>query len=125
MLLDSNIIIYAAQRGHEKLRQFIADNATSASSISYVEVLGYHKLTPEDDRLLRQFFSTLEILPVSEPVIEQAVTLRRQRNTSIADALIAATALCHQLPLVTHNTNDFRWITELHLIDPLDETVQG
>jgi predicted nucleic acid-binding protein len=39
----------------------------------------------------------------------------------LADAMIAATALVHQLPLVTHNTRDFQWIAELELIDPLAE----
>ena len=49
MLLDSNIIIYAAQPEHAALRQFIETHTPAVSVISYIEVLGYHKLT-EDDR---------------------------------------------------------------------------
>ncbi len=32
---------------------------------------------------------------------------------------IAATAIAHNLTLVTHNTDDLRWIYRLELLDPL------
>jgi len=38
---------------------------------------------------------------------------------SLGDSLIAATALQYNLILVTHNTDDFDWIEELTLLDPL------
>jgi predicted nucleic acid-binding protein len=38
---------------------------------------------------------------------------------SLADALIAATALEHGLSLATHNIQDFTWIENLSLFDPL------
>ena len=53
MLLDSNIVIYAAQPKYPQLRQFIAANAPAVSGITYVEVLGYHALTDPDKRILR------------------------------------------------------------------------
>ena len=37
------------------------------------------------------------------------------------DALIAATALAHDMTLVTHNTVDFRPVEGLRLIDWLDQ----
>ena len=50
MLLDSNIIIYAAQPKYSELRRFIAEHTPAVSAVSYVEVLGYHHLT-EPDRI--------------------------------------------------------------------------
>ena len=41
MLIDSNIIIYAAQTGYDDLRRFIAQHAPAVSAVSYIEVLGY------------------------------------------------------------------------------------
>lgn len=38
---------------------------------------------------------------------------------SLGDAIIAATALVHDLTLVTRNLDDFRWIAGLRLLDPL------
>jgi hypothetical protein len=48
MLVDSNILIYAAQPAHAHLRQFIAGHAPAVSAVSYVEVLGYHQLDDEE-----------------------------------------------------------------------------
>lgn len=56
MLLDSNIIIYAIQPENAQLWQFIADNAPAVPALSYVEVLGYHRLTEADRTDLEEFF---------------------------------------------------------------------
>lgn len=48
MLFDSNIIIYATQPGHSGLHQFIVTNDPAVSIISYIEVLGYHRLGDAD-----------------------------------------------------------------------------
>jgi len=55
MLLDSNIIIYAAQAGHARVRQFIADHTPAVSVISYIEALGYHSLSEEERQFLERF----------------------------------------------------------------------
>ena len=56
MLLDSNIIIYSALPEYASVRQFISENSPAASWISYLEVLGFHKLT-EADRPKFEMFS--------------------------------------------------------------------
>ena len=120
MLIDSNIIIYAAQPEHAALREFIAAEAPAVSAVSYVEVLGYHALTEAEASLLREFFALSTVLPIDQDVLDRAVTLRQQKKMSLGDALVAATALVHRLPLVTHNVDDFSWIAGLTLVDPLD-----
>jgi predicted nucleic acid-binding protein len=119
MLLDSNIIIYAAQPQHQALRAFVATHAPAVSAISYVEVLGYHRLSESDREILGRVFATARVLPLDPPVLDRAVALRQQRRISLGDALIAATALVHGLTLVTRNVGDFEWIQRLTLIDPL------
>jgi len=47
MLIDSNIIIYAAKPDCAELRDLIADHTPAVSAVSYVEVLGYHKLNEQ------------------------------------------------------------------------------
>jgi predicted nucleic acid-binding protein len=118
MLLDSNVIIYAAQPQHDQLREFVAAHSPSVSAVSYVEVLGYHRLSDDDRDLLGRFFATARMLPLDQPVLDRAVSLRQQRRVSLGDSLIAATALVHGLTLVTRNVEDFRWIAGLALIDP-------
>jgi predicted nucleic acid-binding protein len=45
MLLDSNIIIYAHKPDYQPLRDVLKNKELSASIISYLETLGYHKIT--------------------------------------------------------------------------------
>lgn len=119
MLLDSNIIIYAAQPGQDALRDWIAARQPVVSVVSYVEVLGYHLLSDSDKQALTEFFHAARILPVTSAVAERAILLRQQRRMSLGDSLIAATALVFETTLVAHNIADFEWVTNLQLFDPL------
>jgi hypothetical protein len=119
MLADSNII-YAARPEHGRLRQFIAEQITTVSAITYIEVLGYHRLDKAQQNLYHRLFQSLVILPISMPVVEKAVHLRQQRRMSLGDALIAATSMVHDLTVATRNVSDFHWIDGLSLVNPFD-----
>jgi len=69
-------------------------------------------------QLLLDFISENEELPLDEPVIQQTILLRQQRRIKLPDAIIAATALAHSLPLITRNTADFQAISGLLVINP-------
>lgn len=120
MLLDSNIIIYASQPQFASLRELIAETSPYVSAISYVEVLGYHRLTEDELTYFQAFFQAASILPLSNDIIEQAVKLRQLRKMSLGDALVAGTALIHRLTLVTRNHTDFDWIPNLAVNNPVD-----
>lgn len=119
MLLDSNLIIYASRPEHGALRTFVAREVPYVSAVSKIETLGYHELGENEKQFLEEFFDAAEVLPVSQPVIAEAIRLRQERSTSLGDTLIAGTALSHGLKLATHNTEDFAWINELDVFDPL------
>jgi hypothetical protein len=50
--------------------------------------------------------------------------LRQQHKMSLGDSLIAATALIHDLILATRNIDDFNWINDLKLVNPIDENFE-
>jgi predicted nucleic acid-binding protein len=75
MLLDSNIIVYAAQPEHADLRNFIAAQSPAVSAISVVEVLGYHQLSETERTHFEEFFGASRTLAVSDIVISEAVSL--------------------------------------------------
>jgi len=120
MLLDSNIIIYAGQPENGRLRQFIAEHEPVVSALSYLETLGYHRLTEIERQFLEEFFSVSLIIPISQPVLERAVALRQMQRMSLGDAIIAGTALTHNYQLVTRNIRDFQWIEGLQLLNPFE-----
>jgi predicted nucleic acid-binding protein len=118
VIIDSNIIIYSAQAQYAFLRRFVFDTIPAVSAISFVEVLGFHKLTPADRGFFEDFFSGAEMFPLSQLVLDLAVSLRQQRKIGLGDSIVAATALIHHHDLVTRNTADFDWIPGLKLINP-------
>ncbi len=60
------------------------------------------------------------MLLLSSEFNTKAITLRQEKSMSLGDALIAGTALEHDLALVTRNIDDFSWIDTLRIINPLD-----
>ncbi|MEH1820560.1 MAG: type II toxin-antitoxin system VapC family toxin [Nostoc sp.] len=120
MLLDSNIIIYSAQSENGQLRELIAEYAPAVSALSYLEVLGYHLLKEEQRQYFEEFFQVAQVLPISQDVLNQAVILRQQKRMTLGDAIIAGTALVYGLTLITRNTDDFRWITQVRLWNPFE-----
>ncbi len=125
MLLDSNIIIYAAQPEHTNLRRLIAEHAPAVSAIGRVEVLGYHQLSNQDRQYFERFFQVARVFDISEAILDQAVTLRQQRRMTFGDAIIAGTALVHGLTLVTRNIKDFQWISGVALLNPFEEDMEN
>lgn len=119
MLADSNLLIYAAKPEYAGLESWMATHVDAVSAVSLVEVLGYHRLTPESLQLLKAMFATLTIHYPSPATFEIAVSLRQQRKISLGDALIAATCLEHGEALATANVDDFDWIEGLVVVNPL------
>jgi predicted nucleic acid-binding protein len=122
MILDSNILIYFVEPGYERLREYLEQQETElfASLISKLEVLGYHQLTIVSRLDLERLLGNMSILPISNSVIDKAIQLRQQRRRSLGDAIIAATALLRNLPVLTNNVADFSDIEGLQVISLAD-----
>ena len=120
ILLDSNILIYSVQKEHEALRHWILSIEPSYSIISKVEVLGYWNLSPVQAQAITNILKSMRELSITTKQCERAIALRQDKKMSLGDALIAATALDHELTLATRNTKDFDWIPNLSLINPFD-----
>ena len=120
ILADSNLIIYAASGKFPDLVEWFAENRPVVSAVTLVEVLGYHKLKAEEKEILENLFAELSVVYPSIEVFQKAIELRQRRNISVSDAVIAATAIFHNLTLATHNVSDFEWIGGLQVVDPIE-----
>lgn len=118
MLLDSNIVISAARPGGQTLANYLEDPDACVSIVTTIEVLGYHRMTADEERILNRYLASIPVLPLNDAIASRAIALRKQRKMGVPDAIIAATALEWDLPLVTHNTDDFKHIEGLTLIAP-------
>jgi predicted nucleic acid-binding protein len=119
ILLDSNIIIYSSQAGYQYLRDYLAKQSVGISKITLIEILGYHLLEKEEKIKLEQVLSACHQFDIDDELIQKSIAIRKQKKMSLGDVIIAATALQHQLLLVTANEADFNWISDLQLHNPI------
>lgn len=101
------------------LEQLVANQQLALSVVVRIELLSWNG-PPAEMQLLKSFIAANEVLPLDEPVIRQTILLRQQHRVKLPDAIIAATALAHGLPLLTRNATDFRRVADLVIIDPHD-----
>ena len=120
VLIDSNIIIYSLQSHQENLRKWMGSHIPVISAITQLEVLGYYDITTRETEFAKRLFSLCEILPIDQIVIQKAIDLRKFKQMSLGDTIIAATANVHELPLATANTKDFKHLEEVTLVNPME-----
>jgi predicted nucleic acid-binding protein len=125
ILLDTNIVIYltGSTTWKEDYFPLVEGKRWHISFMTFAELLehGYHKdLSERNIRLLAQALQQSHtVLPYHDDVCYHFGWIRHQRRNrpiSVPDALIAATALVYELPLVTHNSKDFEGIEGLDVI---------
>src|SRR4051812_28539258 len=98
MLCDSNILIYAADPHDTHCGAFAEQADAAVASVSRIEVLGFPgfwDLSVERQTRLHEILASMIELELNETVIQRAIAIRQGRKISLADAVIAATALVH------------------------------
>jgi predicted nucleic acid-binding protein len=118
MLLDSNILIYGANGENPGLDAMLDRTDLAAASVTRIETLGFHRLTGVERAWLEAAFERMKIMAPDDTVAARAIGLRPDRKMGLADAKIAATALVHDMSLVTRNEQDFKHVTGLRLVNP-------
>jgi predicted nucleic acid-binding protein len=69
-------------------------------------MVGARRLNQE--QATRRFLARFTHLPVSEAVVEQAVSIRSKYGIKLPDAIIDATAQSENRLLITRNVKDFK-----------------
>lgn len=120
-LIDSNILIYGINPEYSFLEQWIGSEKTSISVISQIEILGYTKINEFDKARFGQLIGTIQVIGLTDEVVKETIKLRQRNRIKLGDAIIAATAIEYQAPLITRNKKDFDRIANLEVIDPFLE----
>ncbi|MFH1253656.1 MAG: type II toxin-antitoxin system VapC family toxin [Candidatus Uhrbacteria bacterium] len=112
-LLDTNIILLHLQKGF--FRPVKLDDVFAVSVITEAELLRLPGLGADELKAVDDFLDICSVLPITSEIARRAADLGRTRKTKLPDLLIAATALEHNLILVTKNTKDFLRIPNLKI----------
>ena len=130
-LLDTNVLSDARRQTFPELTAWLASQVRADLTISIISLLeierGILQVERRDASAGQHLRAWLEaeimpafsglILPIDVSVARTAAGLHVPDPMPEMDALIAATAIVHDLILVTHNTKDFER-TGIRLLDP-------
>jgi predicted nucleic acid-binding protein len=75
----------------------------------------------DDPQTLRLLLAPMQEFPIDSEIAERGGALKRESQVPTPDALIAATALKHRLPLMTRNLRHFERVPGLTLRAPHDQ----
>ena len=87
-----------------------------------IEALGFAAIKLDEERAIEEFFVTCVVHALDQAVIDRAVQVRRGSKIATLDAIIAATALAHDVISVTRNVDDFKGVEGLRFINPFEES---
>lgn len=120
MLIDSDVLIWALRGNASAVQALQALERWIISSVTYMELMQGCRDKPEQRRLQKALkLADTQILPIDESISERSCelidTYALSHHMRLGDALIAATALIHQLPLLTGNGKHFIAVKGLDL----------
>ena len=99
------------------LEQLLDANCLAMSVVVRIELLSWQG-PPAEMQTLQDFIAATVVLPLDEVTTQQTILLRQQHRVKLPDAIIAATAIVHSLPLITRNTSDFQNTAGISIINP-------
>lgn len=122
-LWDTNTAIYFLQQQFPLSAEKFIDDILSVSEpaisvITEIELLCWKTANENDLKILHSFVASVPVFELETEVKLKTAEIRKKYKIKLPDAIIAATALTHQLTLLSRNTKDFSKIEGLPLINP-------
>ncbi|TAN15344.1 MAG: type II toxin-antitoxin system VapC family toxin [Chitinophagaceae bacterium] len=122
-LWDTNTAIYYLQQQFppraEKFMDILLKKGQPAiSAITEIELLCWKAATEKDLEVLHNFITDARVIELEHPIKLRTAEVRKAYRLKLPDAIIAATAMVYDLTLVTRNTQDFKNVNGLELINP-------
>lgn len=122
VIVDTDVLIDAGRGVHEAvvcLKQVEEHGNLATSVITQMELIVGCR-DKKELQFVERFLSRFHIVQLNEHISRKAVDLLTQYRLShgllIADALVGATAMHMQLPLISKNQRDYRFIAGLDLL---------
>ncbi|MBX7226265.1 MAG: type II toxin-antitoxin system VapC family toxin [Chitinophagales bacterium] len=122
-LCDTNILIeiYRGNLNIIHTVKTIGQHNIAVSDVTCAELF-FGARNKRELQILRRDLDKLTILPIDANISNLAVLLVEKyalfHNLSLPDALIAATAIIHNIELYTINLKDFKFLDTLMLFNP-------
>lgn len=99
ILADTNFVIYLLEGRKEALSHL--DNFIVLSVISEIELLGIKNISEKVYKDRKRVLDDSLVLSFDDEIKSIAIKIKQKHVLKIPDAIIAATAIKHELPLLT------------------------
>ncbi len=120
-LIDNNVISHFLSRQFSpESMEFIGeiiDNTPNISIITKIESLAWVTSDKNKERIIADFVEYSNIFELTPPIVNLCIKIKRNRKIKTPDAIIAATAICNNLTLITSD-KDFTNISDLKVLNP-------
>jgi predicted nucleic acid-binding protein len=118
-LVDTNIVIDIFKPSTpSSVKSKLANIPLVISAVTYMEALGWLDATEQQLKPIKEFMNNAKIFLIDKSVMETTVKIRQKKKIGLGDSIIAATALLHNLTLITRNIDDFKSIENLKTWNP-------
>ena len=121
ILVDTDIFIEALKNNScaiDSLRNIGFENI-AVSAITLME-LSFGAMNKKEQEKIKRRLKQLRVVQLDQDISKTATDLvdryAKSHGLRIPDALIAATAICQHMELLTYNEKDFRFIEGLRLV---------
>ncbi|WP_395043974.1 type II toxin-antitoxin system VapC family toxin [Flavobacterium sp.] len=113
IVLDTNIVLYLLD-GDKELFSILNGLELFVSIITEIELLGYNGLSRNDKNKINLFLSECTIITLNNEIKEACINIKQKNKAKTPDAIVAATSLFLQIPLITSDKG-FEKIDDLDL----------
>jgi len=114
MRLDTNIALYLLG-GDQVLATVLNEKEVYISVISEMEMLGYPGIATEEIIRIKSFLAETTIVELTPDIKNKTIELRQFYNVKLPDAIIAATAISQNIPLISADSI-FKRIAEMNFV---------
>lgn len=120
LLIDSDVLIWVARGNTSAINKLQSSPNWRISAVSYMELAQGCRDKAELKAMQKAFlYEAGDVLAITQPISDLACTLVEKyalsHSVHLADALIAATAMAHAMPLLTGNSKHFSAIKGLEV----------
>ncbi len=124
-LIDTNIIIYyldnkIPQQEINKVED-IFKNSFNISTITKIEVLGWHKIEEHEIIKVVKFINNAKVFYIDHDIEQKSTEIKQKCKIATPDRIIGATALLNNLTVVSRNYKDFKKIEGLKFYNPFEK----
>ncbi|MGZ3754950.1 MAG: type II toxin-antitoxin system VapC family toxin [Mucilaginibacter sp.] len=114
ILVDTNIILYLLSKS-DTLENYLQGKDIYVSFITDLELVAPKSIPIQEEQKIIELLSDCTIIPLNNRIKEKYIEIRKKHSLKLADAIIAATAVAFDFPLITAD-KQFKTVKELKLI---------